>query len=373
MPKAWISAEKIKEVAAPPPATTPTAETAAQNQEAEEEEPATVEIPPEKQQLIGVKLAEATVVPLKKTIRTAGRIEYDERRLATVNTKFEGWVERLPVNYTGQYVKKGAPLAEIYSPELLATQQELLNALRWVRQEEGRTDTRLKELLTRDASSVVEAARQRLRLWDISDKQIRQIEETGRTVRTLTLYSPVSGYVIEKPVLQGMRVMPGDKLFDIADLSSVWVIADIYEYEIPLMKNGQTARISLSYLPGKEFSSRIDYIYPTLSAETRTGKVRFSIANPQGLLKPQMFTTVEISLDLGKRLVVPEEAVMDTGVRKIVYVDKGEGYFEPREVSTGVSADGMTEVIKGIKAGEKVARSANFLIDAEARLKGVVH
>ena len=226
-------------------------------------------------------------------------------------------------------------------------------------------------LLIKDAQTMLEAAKERLRLWDISDEQIRKIETTGKPIRTLTIYSPVSGYVIQKMAVQGMRVMPGEKLFDVVDLSSVWIVADIYEYELPLIKVGQTARIGLSYFPGKEFSSRVDYIYPSLASETRTAKVRFTIPNPDGALKPQMFTNVEIKINLGNRLAVPSEAVIDTGVRQIVYVDKGEGYFEPREVTTGLKVDELVEVTGGIKAGEKVASSANFLIDSEAQLKGV--
>lgn len=343
-------------------------------QEQTPEEPPTVEIPPEKQQLIGVKTAEVSIKPLQKIIRTVGRIEYDERKLSTVNTKFEGWIEKLYVDYTGRYVKKGEPLAEIYSPELLATQQEFINLLKWAKQstEDRRQKTEIGTMLSRDAESIIEAAKQRLRLWDITDSQIKKIEETGKPIKTLTMYSPASGYVVQKTALQGMRVMPGEKLFDVADLSTVWIISDIYEYELSLIKVGQTANISLSYFPGKEFSSTIDYVYPTLSGETRTAKVRFAIPNPGGQLKPQMFTNVEVKINLGKRLAIPEDAVIDTGTRQIVYVDKGEGYFEPREVMLGLKADGMVEVLKGLKAGEKIASAANFLIDSEAKLKGIV-
>ena len=214
-------------------------------------------------------------------------------------------------------------------------------------------------------------AKERLRLWDINDEQIKKIETTGKPIRTLTIYSPASGYILQKMAVQGMRVMPGEKLFDIVDLSSVWIVADIYEYELPLIKVGQQARIGLSYFPGKEFTSPVDYIYPSLASETRTAKVRFTIPNPDGALKPQMFTNVEIKINLGNRLTVPSEAVIDTGVRQIVYVDKGEGYFEPREVMIGLKVDGIVEVTGGITAGEKIASSANFLIDSEAQLKGV--
>ncbi|MEW5744306.1 MAG: efflux RND transporter periplasmic adaptor subunit [Nitrospirota bacterium] len=349
--------------------------------EAAEEEPQIVEIPEDKQQMIGVRTVAASVKPLRKVVRTVGRIEYDERKIATVNTKIEGWLERLYVNTTGQYVAKGAPLAAVYSPELVATQQEYLNALRWAKQggaaQEGARGPdsiggALDKMFSRDAGAMREAARQRLRLWDIKDPEIKRIEESGQPIRTLTIHSPVSGYVVQKAALQGMRVMPGERLFDIADLSTVWVIADIYEYDLPLIQPGQTASIGLSYLPDKVFTSKIDFIYPVLAGETRTAKARFVIPNPGGRLRPQMFTNVEIGIDLGRKLVIPEDAVINTGTKQIVYVDKGEGSFEPREIATGITAEGMVEVVRGLAAGEKVAGSAAFLIDSEARLKGVV-
>lgn len=336
--------------------------------EAPDEAP-TVEITPEKQQLIGVKITTVSVKPLVKTIRTVGRIEYDERNMATVNTKIDGWIEKLFVNVTGQYVRKGDILAEVYSPELLATQREFLNVLKWSR--ETKTDTDSGKMISQDAEEIVQAARQRLRLWDISDEQIRKIEESGQPVKTLAIYSPASGFIVQKAVLAGMKIMPGEKLFDVVDLSTLWVVADIYEYDLPLIRVGERARISLSYLPGREFFARMDYIYPTLSAETRTAKVRFTIANAGGELKPQMFTNVMIEINMGGKLAVPESAVIETGVRQVVYVDKGEGIFEPREVMTGIRAAGLVEVLKGLKTGEKVATSANFLIDSEAQLKGV--
>ncbi len=336
-----------------------------------DEDELTVEIPLDKQQLIGVKTVEASVKPMQKIIRTVGRIEYNERLLATVNTKFEGWIEKLHVDYTGKYVKKGEPLAEIYSPELVATQQEFLNVLKWNQSAVSNQQSAVSSMLSKDAERIVDAARQRLKLWDITDEQIKTIEESGKPVRTLTIYSPADGYVVQKTAIQGMRIMPGEKLFDIAGLSTVWVISDIYEFELPLIKVGQNADISLSYFPGKVILSTIDYIYPALSGDTRTAKVRFTINNPTNQLKPQMFTNVEIRIDMGKRLAVPDDAIIDTGTRQIIYVDKGEGYFEPREVHLGLKADGMTEVIHGVEAGEKVAASGTFLIDSEAQLKGV--
>jgi membrane fusion protein, copper/silver efflux system len=354
----------------------PQAATAGQ-QEPQQEAP-TVEISPEKQQLIGVKIATVSVQPLKRIIRTVGTVDYDQRKLYNVNTKVEGWIEKLYVNSTGVYVKNREPLAEVYSPELWATQQEFINVVRWAKKAQTRNGSTQTEtpsafgaMITKDAETLVEAARQRLRLWDISEEQIKKIEESEKPIRTLTIYSPVSGYVLQKTAVQGMKVMPGEKLFDIADLSTVWIMADIYEYELPMLNVGEPATIQLSYFPGRQFSSTIDYIYPTLTGETRTAKARFVIPNPGMQLKPQMFTNVELQINLGRKLAVPADAVIDTGLRQIAYVDKGDGNFEPREVRVGVRAEKMVEITAGLKAGDKVAAAANFLIDSEAKLKGV--
>ncbi len=338
----------------------------------EAEAPA-IEISPEKQHLIGVKTTQVTVKPLKKIIRTVGRIEYDERRLSSINTKFEGWIEKLHVDYTGKYVNKGDPLAEIYSPELIASQHEFIDALRWRADAEIlKSDNELRKMLSIDAEKIISAAKKRLSYWDITEEQIKKIEQTKTPLRTITIHSPVSGYVVQKMAVKGMRVMPGEKLFDIADLSSVWIISEIYEYELSLVRVGMKARIALSYLPKREFLSTIEYVYPELSGDTRTARVRFTLPNPNGQLKPKMFTNVEIKIDLGKRLVIPKSAVIDTGMRKIVYVDKGEGYFEPREVLLGLKDDENIEVLKGLQSGENVVSSATFLIDSESKLKGVI-
>ncbi len=370
--------ENHAQPAAPPSTSSPPAAAPSR-----EEAPA-VEIPVEKQQLIGVRTAVASVVALQRMVRTVGRIEYDERRLTTVNTKVEGWIERLYVNYTGTYVKKGDRIADIYSPELWATQQEFINLVRWAKKtgvkdsnqaadktHSGDDMPDLDAMLSRDAGAILEAARKRLKLWDISDAQIRKIEQSETPIRTLTVYSPVSGYVMQKYAVQGMRAIAGERLLDVSDLSNVWVVADIYENEFPLIKVGETARIRLSSLPGKELISRVEFVSPELSGQTRTMKVRFSIPNPGGQLRPQMFADVEMIVDLGRKLAVPDEAVIDTGLRKIVYVDRGDGYFEPRQVTTGVRAEKMIEIISGLTAGERVASSANFLIDSEAKLKGI--
>jgi Cu(I)/Ag(I) efflux system membrane fusion protein len=347
------------------------------------EEPSAIEIPPEKQQLIGVKKVEALIQPVRRTIRTVGRIDYDERKLATVNIKVEGWVEKLYADYLGKRVRKGEKLVDIYSPELYSTQLELINLSQWKNEKIHRMQRNIEfswgdrygtvgKMLTVDLDALIQVAKQKLTLWEIPPEQIQRLEETREPVKTLTVHSPINGYVIEKRVVEGTRIQPGDKLFDIADLSTLWVIADIYAHELPLIQVGQSARIGLAFFPGKEFSLKVDYIYPTLSGSTRTTKIRFTMPNPDGTLKPQMFTDVEIKIDLGKRLAIPEDAVIDTGTKKVVYVDRGEGHFEPREVILGLRTDEMVEVVKGLKAGEKVAAGANFLIDSEAKLKAIV-
>ena len=339
-----------------------------------------VEISADQQKLIGVKTVKAAVMPVKKVIRTVGRVEVDESRQATINAKTEGWIEKLYVNTTGSYVAKGEKIAEIYSPELLATQQEFLTALKWTNDMEAAHSeadqatssvSELNKMLARDAAATLEAARQRLLLWDVSPAQIRQIEKTGKAFRTLTLYAPVSGYVTQKMVVSGMKIMPGEKIMDIADLSGLWVVADVYEYELPLVKVGNQATITLASLPGVELTSKIDYIYPDLSAQTRTVKVRLKLSNSSRQLKPQMFTNVEIKINLGNKLVIPESAVLDTGKATVVYVDLGNDAFEPREVKTGIRSDGYVEVLRGLRSGEKVVAAANFLIDSEAQLKGI--
>ena len=364
-------AKKSKNIAQTQPETTQPAQQTASTEQEQAEAP-TVEIPPEKQQLIGVKTVVAEIKPLQKIIRTVGIVQYDERRLATVNTKFEGWIEKLHVDYSGRYVRKGEPLAEIYSPELLATQQEFINLLKWDKENRQVKNDAVGSMLANDSRAIIEGARQRLRLSDISDEQINRIEQSGKPMRDLTIYSPVSGYVVQKAAFQGMRAMPGEKLLDIADLSTVWILSDIFEYELPLIKVGEKALISLSYFPGRTFTSTIDYVYPAIAADTRSAKVRFTIPNPGNRLKPQMYTDVEVKVNLGNKLVIPDDAVLDAGKRQVVYVDRGEGNFEPREVSIGMRADGMVEITSGLKAGERVASAANFLIDSEAKLKGIV-
>ncbi len=330
--------------------------------------PGTVQITPERQQLIGVKFGIVEMRPLEKVIRTVGRVDYDERKVVTVSPKIGGWIEDLYVDFTGRFVKKGEPLLTIYSPELVSTQEEYLIALR------ARKDLIKSPFpeVAESGNSLAESAKRRLKLWDISDDQIKAIEESGQAQKTLTLYSPFTGFVLEKMAYKGMNVMPGMALFKIADLSVVWLYADIYEYELPFIRVGQQAAIQLSYLQGETFTGKAIYIYPSLDPNTRTAKVRFEFPNPHGKLKPEMYANVEIKVHLGRRLVVPEGAIIDTGLRQMAIVDKGNGYFEPREVMVGAKVDDYYEIIKGLKAGERVVTSANFLIDSESKFKEAV-
>jgi len=330
--------------------------------------PGAVQISPERQQLIGVKIGKVEMRPLEKIIRTVGRVDYDERKVHMVSPKIGGWIEDLYVDYIGRFVRQGEPLLTIYSPELVSTQEEYLIALR------ARKDL-MKSPFTEVAASgnsLAESARRRLKLWDISDDQIKALEESGQAKKTLTLYSPFSGFVLEKMAFKGMSLMPGVALFKLADLSTVWLYADIYEYELPFIRVGQQAAIQLSYLQGETFTGKAIYIYPSLDPNTRTAKVRFEFPNPDGKLKPEMYGNVEIKVHLGQRLVVVEGAIIDTGLRQMAIVDKGNGYFEPREVKVGAKVDHYYEILKGLKAGERVVTSANFLIDSESRFKEAV-
>ena len=301
---------------------------------------------------------------MAQTIRTVGSVTYDETRVSRVHSKIDGWVEKLYVNYTGKLVKKGQPLFTLYSPDLVATQQEYLLALK---ARERLANSSILEVRS-GAVSLVQASKSRLSLWDISDDQIHEMEKTGEFKKALTLYSPYSGFVIKKDINEGMKVMPDKELYTIADLSNVWVNVDIYEYDIPLIKVGQSASLNLSYDPGQVFTGKVSYIYPYLDEKTRTLKVRLEFPNPDFKLKPDMYVNAEIKVDAGKHLAVPEDAVLNSGIRKVVFVDKGSGHFESKEVKLGAKMGGYYQVLSGLNEGEKVASSSAFLLDSESRL-----
>jgi len=327
-----------------------------------------VRISTEKIQKLGVRTEAAGLRALGRIVRAAGRIEPDERRLYAISPKFEGYVERLHVNTTGQPVVKGQPLFEVYSPELVSAQCEYAIAAQGVealRAAGGEAQNSMKQL--------AESSLMRLKNWDISEEQVKVLAKSGETKRTLTFRSPVSGIVTEKKAVQGMRFMPGEALYQIADLSAVWVIADVFEQDIGLVKVGAGATVKINAYPDKEFQGSIAYVYPTLKAETRTIPVRVELANPGQLLKPGMFAQMELVVAAkGPVVTVPVPAVIHSGTKEIVLVQKGEGRFEPRAVKLGARNDDYVEVREGVADGELVVVTANFLIDAESNLKAAV-
>jgi membrane fusion protein, copper/silver efflux system len=326
--------------------------------------PGMVMVSPEKQQLTGIRTAIVERKPLSRSVRTVGVITYDETKVTRVHSKIEGWIDKLYVDYTGKLVEKGQPLFTIYSPDLLATQQEYLLA---IKARERLSTSSIPEVKS-GAESLVEASKRRLALWDISEKQVRELEQKGEAQRTLALYAPHSGFVIKKDAFQGMRIIPDRELYTIADLSTVWVNVDIYESEIPFVRPGQRAAVTLSYDPGTTFNGKVSYSYPFVDDKTRTAKVRLELPNPGFKLKPDMYVNAEFKIDGGRQLAIPEEAVLDSGMRKIVFVDKGNGHFEPKEVKLGAKMDGFYQVVSGLDEGQKIAASSAFLLDSESRL-----
>lgn len=325
---------------------------------------AEVEIPLERRQITGVRTVVLARQALASRIRTVGVVAADERRIRHVHTKVSGWIEQLSVSFTGQQVRAGEPILSIYSPELLAAQREYLIARRatLTSLEPGSTDER-------QMRSLLDSSRTRLRLWDFGKSQIEQLERTGEARRTVTLHSPAAGFVTLKPVYAGMYVTPEMELYTIADLSSLWIWADLYEDEMSLVEPGQEAAITLASAPGKALPAVVSYVSPALEPSTRTLRVRFDVQNARGLLRPGMFATVELKLEVGEVVALPEDALIDTGERKVVFVQVGEGRFQPREVTLGRRAAGQYEVLAGVAAGDRVVVSAQFLLDSESRLR----
>jgi RND family efflux transporter MFP subunit len=321
----------------------------------------------ERQQLAGVKYATAEWTDSARTIRTVGTVTYDETRLARVHPRIEGWVERVFVNFTGDFVRKGQPLLTIYSPELLASQQELLLA------------RRARDLMSNNplasaaegGTSLFDAARRRLELWDLSAAQINQVIETGVPIRSVTLHSPATGYVLKRDVFPNQKVSPESELYSIADLSRVWIMADVFESDIPQMRPGASARISFTS-GAAPVDARVTYVQPQVDPVTRTLKVRLEAANPGIRLKPDMFVNVELAVSGAKRLTVPTGAVIDTGNRQTVFIDLGNGYIEPRQVTATERYDDRVVITSGLTGGERVVASATFLIDSESQLKSAV-
>jgi Cu(I)/Ag(I) efflux system membrane fusion protein len=327
---------------------------------------APVELDPERVQAMGIRTERVAARPFTSTLRTVGIVEIDETRVAHVQTKFEGWIENLHVDFVGKPVTAGQPLFSVYSPELVAAQEEYVLALKSA---EGDREGPMAAEIDRWSRSLVDAARRRLARWDIPAVEIERLERERTPRRALTINSPVSGIVLKKTAVRGMNVEPGMDMFTIADFSRVWVQADVYERDMPYVRVGQSARLSLEALPGRTLHGRVEFISPTVDETTRTVKVRLEFENRRGLLKPGMYTTAELTLDMGRGLALPEEALIDTGQQKIVFVARGGGRFEPREVQLGSKVDSFYQVLSGLAAGEEVATSAQFLLDSESRLK----
>lgn len=328
-----------------------------------------IKIDPVTVQNIGVKTEIVKKQKLNNIIRTTGKVDYDERKVTTITTKVMGWVEKLFVDYTGKYISKGQPLFEIYSPELVSTQEEYLQAIRYLKKVSNSSGE-----IKNSAQELINSAKRRLLYWDISEKDIDEIEKNNAPKKTLTIYSPVNGTVVNKMVFLGQQIMAGMELYKVADLSNIWVMADIYQVDLPWIKLGQKVDLELSYLPGKTYKGTVTYIYPYLNEETKTIKVRTEVRNTSNYdFKPGMFVTVKlispISVDA---VVVPDQAIIRTGERTIAVMSLGGGYFDPRDVKLGVSSDGLVQVLEGIKEGEKIVISSQFLIDSESNLKAAI-
>jgi membrane fusion protein, copper/silver efflux system len=323
-----------------------------------------VTLTPTEAKRIGVTYAAATVGPFGKEVRTVAQVTFDETTVKTIAPKIDGWVEQLIVNATGQYVARGQALLTIYSPMLVSTQEELLLAKRL------QSDVAGASLDARNsASELLMSARRRLAYWDIPQSEIDDVERSGVVRRTLTLRAPAGGYVLEKNVLAGQKIMGGDALYKVADLSVVWVEGEVFEQDLALVRVGQTVHADFAALPGEQWTGRISYIYPTLNPDTRTVRVRVVLANANLRLKPGMYATIRIAgTERANTLTVPRSAVLSTGERSIVFVREANGQLAPREVTIGASSDDRIEVLRGLSPGETVVASATFLIDAESNL-----
>jgi Cu(I)/Ag(I) efflux system membrane fusion protein len=296
------------------------------------------------------------------------QVQVDETKIARIHVKTAGWVERVNADFIGKLVRKGEPLFSLYSPDLVATQQEYLIARR---AEKDLSSSPFPEV-SKGSETLLQAARERLRLWDISEEQIKRLEESGQATRTMTIYSPASGFVVKREVYERTYVTPETELYEIANFSTVWVNAEIYEYEVPYVKLGQPATMQLSYFPGKTYAGKIVYIYPTVDPVTRTVKVRLAFSNRNFELKPDMFAEVQLNLAYGTQTVVPQEAVLDSGTEQVVFVALADGYFEPRKVRIGPRLGEQIVILSGLKPGETIVTSGNFLIDSESRLKSAM-
>ena len=325
----------------------------------------TIQISPERQQLIGVRYGMPSLASSVKAIRAVGKVAPDEQRISRVHTRVEGWIDQVFVNFTGKVVEKGQPLLTLYSPNLLATQEEFLLALK--SQDLMKAST-LEGALAQ-SNSLLAATRRRLQLWDLGDEQIDEIARTRQPVTNITVYSPVSGYVTARNAFPKQRISPDTELYTITDLSRVWVMADVFEGEASLVQLDQPVTIASSYGPRQVLRGRVDYIQPQVDPVTRTLKIRIDAENPRLVLKPDMFVDVNFRIALPQRLTVPADAVLDAGLKKVIFVDRGNGYLESRDVEIGERLGDRVEILRGLKPGERIVLSGTFLIDSESQLK----
>lgn len=321
-----------------------------------EEPRVAVVIPPAQQTKIGVKTTRAEKKKGEYTIRTVGTVTADQSKEAHVHTKINGWIENIYADSIGKAVKKGQPLFDLYSPDLLSTQEEYLSARK----------------LGDGGKDIAKVALDRLKLWGVSSRDINRLVNSGVSKRTLSFDSPVNGFIVNKTAIKGMYITPEMELFHIADLSKVWILVTLYEYDVSLIKAGDMADIEVPFDPGKNFKGKISYIYPEIEMETRTAKARIEVDNADSKFKPGMFANIEIKRSIGEAVSIPEDAVIDTGLRKIVFVKSGSSQFEPREIKTGPRMSGSFVVLSGVKEGEEVVTSAHFLIDAESKFQAAV-
>ena len=329
---------------------------------------AAVSIDARRQQLIGVRTARAERRSAALDVRANGVVAFDETRQTEISSKLDGWVRDLKANYTGMAVSKGDPLFTLYSPELLAAENELIVALRGQQQAQQSSLAEARD----HAERLIQAVRERLTFWDVSVAEIREMERRGRALGVTTFVSPASGIIVEKAVVEGARVMAGERLFRLADLSSVWVEADVYERDLAAVRVGQAASVTLDAYPGETFRGRVSYLYPSLAERTRTLKIRLELANPRGRLRPGMYAAVTMAGQSSPAVVVPADAVVDSGTEQVVFVTTGDGYFEPRAVKTGRRLGDGTEIVEGIDEGETVAAGATFFLDSESQMRGAL-
>jgi RND family efflux transporter MFP subunit len=329
---------------------------------------APVQISPQRLQAIGVKTAEVEMRTVSEELRVAGNVEVNEQHLAYVQTRFPGWIQRVLANATYQYVRQGDPLFTIYSQELVSTQQEYLLA----KQNLKAFSTDGHEGAAKESDWLLQAATDRLRQFGVSSREIAALEETGKVQRELTVDSPVSGYITERNALPNFYAQPETKLYTIADLSTVWVYANVFQTDVGHLRPGAPAAVTVDTYPGRTLHGRIDQILPQVDAMTRTVRVRLVFSNPGLLLKPGMYVNVSISVPLGRQVVIPASGVLQAGTRQIAFLDQGHGYLEPREIEVGQRLDDHVVVLKGLREGERIVSSANFLVDSESQLQAAM-